>query len=727
MIGRTEIDLTRRLLLAASAGLFVPRWTWAESHERRLLCWKLEDGGDTALESESGTNDPVTSRTGHAIWVGKGRDRALRLDGYFVWITHPAKRLTRSTGAFSVSAWLALESYPVNDGAIIEFRGQAGEDTRFSIDKWGFVQLEFRQGIHREVCKSTTPAPRGKWVHFVASLGETGGTVYIDGVSAGHSEFSQKALESLSLESITLGRSVDTALVAGVFPTGVLNCLLRDVRIFERELSPNSIAELQQQSKPDGPPDLQINAEWCEDDPHRPEYHALPPRAWTNEPHGLIHWRGQYHLFYQKNPNGPYWEHINWGHMASPDMYRWTEMPVALSPEPGPDAQGCWSGSVIEHNGDLALIYTGGDGHRSSICMALSNDGIHFTKFKGNPIIPEPPPGMNPEFRDPFVWREEDTYYLIIGSAVKEVGGTALLYRSRDLISWEYRKSILVGDRETSGVFWEMPVFVKVGSKHLLIVCEVPGRASYWMGSWEDETFTPDTPTPRRLELFNHLLSPTPLINEEGRVITMGIIPDERSSKECWRAGWAHLYSLPRVLATDAEGHLGQSPYAGIDQWREETVSLPDIPLQEGSVHTLENVAGLCRHLDITFKKGESHSVSLLIRRSPDGKEQTEVRYQWEIGRLTLDRSRSSLDPEVKRNVEQATYFPTAEDSIRLKVFLDHSVVEVFVDDRSAFATRIYPTLGESETVALSCIGPGAGAVNINTAKINRKHQGSSK
>lgn len=724
---RPNVDLIRRSLLAASAGLFVPRWTWAESREPELLCWKLGEAGDNALESESGTKDPITSRTGHALWVGEGRDRALRLDGYSVWINHPAKRLSPSTGAFSISAWLALESYPVNGAAIIEFSGRVGEGIRFSIDKWGFVQLELRQGTHREVCKSAKPASKGKWVHLVASLGDTGGTIYIDGASACHAGFSQKALESLSVESITLGRSIDCPLVAGVFPTGVLNGLLRDLRVFDGELSSNSIAELQHQTKPDSPPDLQTNTEWCEDDPHRPEYHALPPRAWTNEPHGLVHWRGQYHLFYQKNPNGPYWGHINWGHMTSPDMYVWTEIPVALSPEPGPDAEGCWSGSVIGHDGELALIYTGGDGHRSSICLSLSGDGIHFTKFKGNPIIPEPPQGMNPEFRDPFVWREGDTYYLIVGSAVKDVGGTALLYRSRDLISWEYRKPILVGDRQSSGVFWEMPVFVKIGSKHALIVCEVPGRASYWVGIWQDETFTPNTPTPRRLELFNHLLSPTPMIDEEGRVITIGIVPDERSSKECWRAGWAHLYSLPRVLTIDTEGHLRQGPLEGIDRWQDEIVALPDISLQEGSVHTLENVTGLCRHVDITFKKGESHSVSLLIRRAPNGKEQTELRYEWEIGRLTLDRSRSSLDPEVKRDAEQATYFPTSENSIRLNVFLDHSVIEVFVDDRSAFASRIYPTLSESETFALSCLGPGAEAVNVKTAKINRKPKGSSK
>jgi sucrose-6-phosphate hydrolase SacC (GH32 family) len=326
---------------------------------------------------------------------------------------------------------------------------------------------------------------------------------------------------------------------------------------------------------------------------------------------------------------------------------------------------------------------------------------------------------MNPEFRDPFVWREEDWYYLIIGSAGKDIGGTALLYRSRNLVSWEYRKQLLVGDRETSGVFWEMPVFVPLGSDHALIVCEVPGRASYWVGTWKDETFTPRTATPRRLELFNHMLSPTPLITADGQVITMGIIPDERHPKECWAAGWAHLYSLPRVLSTDARGHLFQKPYGGIERWGERSVDFPSIPLQEGQVHILEKVPGTCLHLHVTFKRGASHAVSLLVRRAPDGQEQTAIHYEWETGRLTLDRSRSSIDSQVKQDVLQETYFPPTDDVIQLEIFLDRSVLEVFIDRRSAFAARVYPTLSNSDGVALECMGVGALAEDITLTRMS--------
>ncbi len=550
-------------------------------------------------------------------------------------------------------------------------------------------------------------------------------SLYVNGSQAGHLLISGGEQRFDEITNVTLGRSPDCPVIAEVFPSGVLNGLLRDVCVFDAQLSAESISDIMKRSKPDSSPDLQINGQWCSDDPQRPIYHALPPRAWTNEPHGLIHWGGQYHLFYQKNPNGPYWGHISWGHMTSPDLYRWTEMPVALTPEPGPDSEGCWSGSVIDHNGKLTLIYTGGNGSRAGICLAQSGDGIHFAKHPANPIIPQPPQGMGcAEFRDPFAWREGDTYYLIVGSAIKDVGGTALLYRSKDLVSWEYRKPLLIGDRDTSGVFWEMPNFVKLGDLHALFVCEVPGRESYWVGTWKDETFTPRTMCPQRLELFNHLLSPTPHALEDGRTITMGIIPDERSPKECWRAGWAHLYSLPRIVTVDAHGRVHQTAFEGVEQWSKPQASLSNIALTDGAMKWIADGTGRCLNIRTVFKRGDSRSVTLRVRSSSDGREQTDIHYEWEIGKLVLDRSRSSLDPMVKRDIQESTYFPDQDGILELNVFLDVSVLEVFLDRRAAFATRIYPTLGNSDGVAVGSRGDGAIMEIMTIARMERTGEG---
>jgi sucrose-6-phosphate hydrolase SacC (GH32 family) len=628
----------------------------------------------------------------------------------------------RLTGeAITFAAWVALESYPVNSAAIICIEGNHEEGINLAIDPWGFLDATRRVSATSVACKTTMPISRSSWHHVAAVFSGPEIALYVDGVMSGQARSGPSLSLNPKAYNVLIGRSPNCETIADVFPTGVVNGLLRDVRIFNAPLSPNQVSQIISESRPAGSPDLQINGSWCADDPHRPIYHALPPRAWTNEPHGLIRWGGRYHLFYQKNPNGPYWGHINWGHLTSSDLCEWTEMPVALSPEPGPDKEGCWSGSGIDYNGKLAILYTGGDGHRASICLALSDDGVHFKKHSGNPVIPQPPQGHGfPEFRDPFVWREGDFFYLVIGSSVEGKGGTALLYRSRDLINWEYRKPLLVGDRESSGVFWEMPVFLKLGDLHALIVCEVPGRASYWVGTWENETFTPTSMCPQRLELFNHLLSPTPHVLEDGRVTAMGIIPDERSPRECWRAGWAHLYSLPRLISVDQSGRLHQTAFDSVRKFRGEATSFSNIDIPNGSFKEIELVSGKCLNLRAVFTRGDSHSITLRLRCSPDGREYTDLHYWWDIGRLVLDRTHSSLDSEVKRDEQESTWFPDTKDLFEIDLFLDKSVLEVFLEQRSAFAARIYPTLDASDRVSVSSHGSGAKIQTLSVVHMNR-------
>ena len=148
--------------------------------------------------------------------------------------------------------------------------------------------------------------------------------------------------------------------------------------------------------------------------------------------------------------------------------------------------------------------------------------------------------------------------------------------------------------------------------------------------------------------------------------------------------------------------------------------SLANLPIEEGKITPLNGISGTTLKLQIKLKRGNSESVSLLLRRSPDGRERTEVRYQWEIGKLVLDRTASSLNSKVRRDIQESTYFPPIPDSLTLTVYMDRSVLEIFFDSRSAFATRVYPTLKESDGVALSCRGSGAVAENVIAAGIRK-------
>lgn len=124
---------------------------------------------------------------------------------------------------------------------------------------------------------------------------------------------------------------------------------------------------------------------------YRPAFHVAPPVGWMNDPNGFIYYQGEYHLFYQYYPYNSQWGPMHWGHTKSKDLIHWEELPVALAPDEWYDKDGCFSGSAIEKDGRLYLMYTGhvveNDVVTQTQCIAVSDDGITFEKLASNPVI----------------------------------------------------------------------------------------------------------------------------------------------------------------------------------------------------------------------------------------------------------------------------------------------------------------------------------------------------
>ena len=114
----------------------------------------------------------------------------------------------------------------------------------------------------------------------------------------------------------------------------------------------------------------------------RQDFHFMPQTGWLNDPNGLVCYKGQYHYFYQFYPYAGFWGSMHWGHAVSSDMLHWKHLPPALAPSEVYDDHylgGCFSGSAIEYNGKLYLIYTGaannGDGLKQCQCIrSVFND-----------------------------------------------------------------------------------------------------------------------------------------------------------------------------------------------------------------------------------------------------------------------------------------------------------------------------------------------------------------
>ncbi len=433
-------------------------------------------------------------------------------------------------------------------------------------------------------------------------------------------------------------------------------------------------------------------------DLHRPRYHFLPPANWMNDPNGLIQWKGKYHLFYQHNPYAATWGLMHWGHAVSEDLVHWRHLPIALAPTPGgPDQDGCWSGCAVNDRGTATVVYTGVREGCQRPCLATSRDDdlLTWEKHPGNPIIAAPPEGLDLlGFRDHSVWQEGDTWYQLIGSGIRGVGGTALLYRSNDLVHWEYVHPLCIGGEE-AGEMWECPDFFALGEKHVLIVSPIPLRkAIYWIGAYAGHQFTPEVRGV--VDFGGHLYAPQSFWDDQGRRILFGWLWEGRSSEACQATGWAGVMSLPRVLSLHPDGTLGQQPAPELQVLRGQHRRFKDIELSPASSGVLPDVQGDSLEILAEFEPSDAARFGIQVRRSPDGAEQTEIVCDLLERRLAVNRERSSLDPTAHRDAFAAPLEPTADGRLTLRLFLDRSVVEVFANDQACLTSRIYPTRADS-------------------------------
>ena len=458
-------------------------------------------------------------------------------------------------------------------------------------------------------------------------------------------------------------------------------------------------------------------------DPQRPRYHFLPPHNWLNDPNGVIQFQGEYHLFYQYNPAGPVHGNIHWGHAVSRDLVHWEHLPIALAPEPGTaDEAGVWSGCAVDAAGVPVAIYTAVSGHTQRVCVAFGDARLRtLTKYPGNPVIAAPPTGLDlvrgrrgtAEFRDPCVWREADGWYLAIGAGLVGVGGTVLLYRSPDLFAWEYLHPLYTGNvqrREPrwTGIMWECPDFFPLGDKHVLIFSawdNAPLEVIAMIGGYAEGRFTPEREV---IADYGRWYAPQSFEDERGRRIEWGWIREARTVAAQVAAGWSGAMALPRVLSLTPNGDLAAAPAPELEALRRDHRRFVDRTIAPGMLDTLDGAAGACLELIAMIDPGNAVRCGLLVRRSPDGAEETRIAYDRASGTVTLNRSRSTLDPASDTVSPTMPACLEADGTLRLRLFLDASVLELFVGDTTACAERIYPSRADS--LGLACFAEGGTA-----------------
>ena len=225
------------------------------------------------------------------------------------------------------------------------------------------------------------------------------------------------------------------------------------------------------------------------------QYHYQPEMGRVNDPNGLVYFDGYYHVFYQYRPEQgrPAKKPVHWGHARTKDFLHWEELPIALFPDQAYDESGCWSGTAIVKDGRLYLFYASirGEEKQQTVSVAWSDDGVRFEKYAGNPVIDHYPEDGGPDFRDPAVCAVNGEYYCVMATG-NPATKTArlLLYKSRDLLSWEYA-GILCQWEDCH--YNECPSLVAAGEEFLLSASVVPLESDHYfsimLGTFKDDKF----------------------------------------------------------------------------------------------------------------------------------------------------------------------------------------------------------------------------------------------
>lgn len=427
---------------------------------------------------------------------------------------------------------------------------------------------------------------------------------------------------------------------------------------------------------------------------YRNKYHASPPIGWMNDPNGFIYAFGKYHLFYQFNPYSAVWGPMHWGHFTSEDLVHWKDEPIAIAPDMPYDKTGCFSGSSIVKDDKLYLMYTSVNGDRQTQAIAVSDDGVNFSKV-GQVIETAQLPDDNSltDFRDPKVFNKNGEYFSIIGAASKSGLGRLLLYKSANLLNWQYVGLVLQDERTN---VCECPDYFVLDGKDVILTSpqnvatqgiKYQNQHSniYLVGKLNFDTGKFDAVKEGELDSGFDFYAAQTLRTRDGRRIMIAWMSMWDRTNVTQPHGWAGGMTLPRELRIE-DNKIYQQPVREIEKYRKTNYHIEQ--QQIDGLYKLPEFSAT-QEIQVTFDIGTAQKVGLKVF---CGKEhETRIYYDCQKDVVVFDRSNMGLEYEHGANEPNATirYGKVQIDNNKLsmRVFLDVSSCEVFFGEGECVMT----------------------------------------
>jgi len=417
----------------------------------------------------------------------------------------------------------------------------------------------------------------------------------------------------------------------------------------------------------------------------RPAYHHTPLWGWMNDPNGMFYKDGEWHLFYQYNPYGSLWENMTWGHSVSKDLIHWEALPNAIEP----DAIGTiFSGScVVDKNNtagygkDAIIAYYTSAAEAQTQSMAYSTDGGRtFTKYEKNPVIVS----NIPDFRDPnFFWHEATQKWIMLLAAGQEMQ----IYSSPNLKDWTMESSFGREYGNHDGV-WECPDLMPLtvrgsGQQKWMLVCNInPGgpfggnATQYFIGQFDGHQFT--------CESKSEVTKWMDYGKDHYATVSFNNAPEGRHVVIAWMSNWQYANQVPtkqfrsaNSIPRDLDLFVdGDETYCGV------TPSKEMLALRGNKVKNLTDACELIIDVKGNMELVLSNSKGEQVVMNYDARQQT----------FAMDRTKSG-DVSFSEAFPATTIAPTHGALKQLRIFIDHSSIEVFdADGKMAMTNLVFPS-----------------------------------
>lgn len=432
-------------------------------------------------------------------------------------------------------------------------------------------------------------------------------------------------------------------------------------------------------------------------EPLRGQFHFSPRRGWNNDPNGLVYYNGEYHLFFQHNPYGWAWGNMHWGHAVSRDLVHWQELGDVLAPDSsGPMFSGSavvdWqnsSGLAKDGKPPLILFYTAA-GDPAVQSLAFSTDGRTFTKFSGNPIVPQFTPGN----RDPkVIWHEPTRKWVMtLYVETNKVHGIYFL-GSTNLKDWSYLS-------RTDGFFecpdfFELPVDGDPARKKWVLTA---ANSEYQLGSFDGTTFKPETPKVpgHRGRGFYAAQTFSEIPANDGRRIQIGWFQTETRGMP-----FNQSMTIPLVLnlvSTSDGPRLTWRPAKELETLRASTSKIDDITLQPGRPNPFSHLQIMPAEIRVDIRPIEPGEITFTIRGAT-------VRYDTAKEEIAVNGHRA---PAPLRNGVQ-----------RLIIYCDRTGLELFASDGLTYIPMPFIPQPNNRSLSVEATSGTTALTNLRLYELN--------